>query len=151
MSACTCVRVCMMDGGNCHMDGDSCHRQPTTLLAVATATCAVKRWRKRGMRDVIAASRVCNGPRVRKRKGALHCFVLRCIELHCITLHFALRHLIGFRCITFYCTAIRHINHHTKGPAPPVSVLFSVPVGVHATTKRTKKCTKSYGHTAAIN
>ena len=35
----------------------------------------------------------------------------------------------------------RKINHPAKGPAPPGSILFSVPVGVHATKKRgeTKK------------
>ena len=33
-------------------------------------------------------------------------------------------------------TEIRLINHPAKGPAPPGSILFSVPVGVHATKKR---------------
>ena len=28
------------------------------------------------------------------------------------------------------------INHPAKGPAPPGSILFSVPVGVHATKKK---------------
>ena len=33
---------------------------------------------------------------------------------------------------------VRTINHPAKGPAPPGSILFSVPVGVHATKKTGK-------------